>query len=100
MTHAALLAYMGRTFSEILEMKEEKGKAYATPEDAFTSLKNVAVEVGLTHERTLFTFMSKHWDVIRSFCVYHNRPSDLEERIDDMIIYLVLLRALSCPDKR
>lgn len=95
MTNKELIQFIEKTMTEIVELRKAKAAAYSGPYDAFDGVIRVAAEMGLTPEKTYFVYMSKHWDVIRQNIDNLRDFPDMEGRIDDLILYLILLKAFA-----
>jgi hypothetical protein len=95
MTNKELIAFIEKTMGEILELRKEKAAAYSGPFDAFDGVRRVAAEIGLTPEKTYLVFMTKHWDVLRENIDKLKEQPDIKSRIDDLILYLILLKAIA-----
>jgi hypothetical protein len=59
------------------------------------NFKRGAVDAGVTPEQVWVVFFNKHLDAIKYYCRHGKVLSEsLDERIDDAILYLLLLKAL------
>ena len=88
------------TMERILELNRTKGRDYAGVDDAFANFKRHATELGLTPEQIWAVYAAKHWDAVLTFCREHAEqgytPSEpIEGRIDDLILYLMLLKGMA-----
>jgi hypothetical protein len=99
MTNAEMIAYFEETFMRLVELKKEKARDYtdgADSSDAFADVEAVSIDTALDPDHILFTFASKHWIALRR-AVLDTPPAKRGEsvfsRIDDLIVYLVMLRA-------
>lgn len=83
-----------------------KGEEYARSDDQLANFKRSAEEAGITPEQVWLVFYNKHADAIKSFIAKPPTkwgavgPSEpIEGRIDDAILYLILLKGLIREDK-
>lgn len=84
-----------RTFDEIYELNRTKGRDYASDENAIGNFSRHAENLGLTPEQVWGVYASKHWDAIMTYCKRGVVQSEaIEGRIDDAILYLLLLKGL------
>lgn len=89
---------LNQTFETMRQITNSKGIEYARDEDQLANFKRGS-EVGCSPLQTNMVFLSKHMDSIKSYVKgCHNAlsaPSSepIEGRIDDAILYLVLLKA-------
>lgn len=88
------------TMSNLTKLLVVKGGEYAGTEDRLSNFKRGAALTGAHPLQVLFIYMSKHYDGIASFIRGEaaGRPLTLSEpidgRIDDLINYGILLKAL------
>lgn len=73
-----------------------KGAEYAGSDDQLANFKRLASALGIPAEKICYTFLAKHLDSIQSFL---RKPGielaePIDGRIDDAILYLVLLKGL------
>jgi hypothetical protein len=96
MTNDQLIYYFHETFNRIMDLRKLKSSDYGESEDAFATVRRLAMNAGVNPQHALFVLMCKHWDVIRKYVInpVGPRSEPVESRIDDLIVYLVLLRAL------
>lgn len=86
---------MRANFERIVEINNTKGSDYAGEADALLNFKRHAAELGLTAEQVWAVYCSKHWDAVMTYVRDGDVKSEpIEGRIDDMILYLFLLRGL------
>jgi hypothetical protein len=96
MTDGEFLQFIEDTLREIIALRQVKSVDYSDPDDAFSGLRRVAGEMEISEAKTLLVFMAKHWDTVRQ---YVNRgdgrsSEEIADRINDMILYLILLKAV------
>jgi hypothetical protein len=95
-TNAEILEYFRETFATIISLREAKSKDYGESEDALATIDRLSEMTDLTSEHAIFVLMCKHWDVLRKYAI-SQEPSvadPIASRIDDLIVYLVLMRAV------
>lgn len=82
------------TFETIARLSETKGKEYARSNDQLANFKRLS-GIGLTTYQVWAVLYGKHQDAIFHFVQTHSTLSEpIENRIDDAILYLLLLKAL------
>lgn len=82
-------------FERIKGLSGTKGKEYATDEDVHADFNEVATELGTSAEQALMTYALKHWRAIQHYVREgHVKSEPIEGRIDDLILYLILFRAM------
>lgn len=87
-------------FHEILAIREKAHVEYAQrnkleEDDAFANFKRHAKNLGLRPEQIWAVYASKHWDGIVSWIAGNETQREpIENRIDDEILYLFLLRGM------
>lgn len=83
-----------------------KGEEYArSDDDQLANFKRQAAEFGLVPEKILGIYLNKHLDSIKTY-IKHKTPDSvyalaepIEGRIDDAILYLLLLKAMVVEEK-
>lgn len=94
------LSVIRTTFVEMEALTATKGEEYAASDDQLANFKRSAEQAGITPEQVWLIFFNKHADAIRSYVKMARGtreyvPSEpIEGRIDDAILYLILLKAL------
>lgn len=87
-------------FETIRKLTATKGEEYANNEstgaaDQHVNFRRQAGELNLTPEKILGVYLNKHLDAIKSYIRTERFLSEpIESRIDDAILYLILLRGL------
>lgn len=91
---ANLMLYVFET--EIMPTREAGQKEYAHKEDnAFDNFDRLAADLGLQPEQVLWVYAMKHRDGIASYINGHkSQREDVRGRINDLIVYLMLLRGM------
>lgn len=96
MTDDEFLAYLEKNLRNIIALRRTKAMDYSDPHDAFSSVRRVAQEMELSQERAVLTYMAKHWDAIRQYVIRGDgrHSEEIEGRINDLILYLIILKAI------
>lgn len=82
-------------FHSIRKLTETKGEEYSRDEDQLANFKRMAIDAEMPMEKVWLLFFSKHMDAIKSWIKTGGTKSEsIESRIDDAILYLILLRAM------
>lgn len=82
-------------FDRVLNLNETKGKEYAGEDNALSNFYRHASQLNVSPYIVWAVYAGKHWDAIESFCRTGTTLSeDIDGRIDDLILYLLLLRGL------
>ena len=94
-------ALMGNTFGNLTKLSASKGLEYSGETDRLANFKDQAKLLGFaTPIQVLGVYLNKHLGSINKFIAGGTASSEpIEGRIDDAILYLVLLKALICEDK-
>lgn len=83
------------TLAELKALTATKGEEYTGSDDQLANFKRQAAEAGLRPEQVWLVFFNKHADSIKSFVRTERVLSEpIVGRIDDAILYLVLLKAM------
>jgi hypothetical protein len=95
MTNAELIAFFEKTAKEVIALRKAKAVDYSHNDDAFLTIRMVAEDTGLKPEQVLHIFMTKHYDAIRKYLIHPGKTTEpIEARINDLIVYLILIKAL------
>lgn len=82
-------------FKEIVALTATKGNEYAQSDDQLANFKRQSTELGVSKETVLLVFLNKHLDSIKGYVRGDTTLSEsIESRIDDSILYLLLLKAM------
>ena len=86
-------------FGSLNNLTSTKGEEYArSDDDQLANFKRQAMDLGIPMEKVLLVYLNKHMDSIRTYIKSVPFPEPLSEpiesRIDDAILYLILLRAM------
>ena len=86
------------TFSDMRELTATKGREYAGSDDQLANFKRLGKALRMAPEAILFVYLTKHLDSITTY-VRELQEDQLSEpidgRIDDAILYLILLKGLT-----
>jgi hypothetical protein len=92
---AALGTIISETFGAISKLNDTKGREYAGDGDALANFKRRGEQLDLDPLKVWGIFAGKHWDAVLSFIRHGKVLSEpIEGRIDDLILYLILLKGL------
>lgn len=83
------------TYCTLESLTDSKGKEYSRDADQLMNFKRQAAELGVSPLVVLAVYLNKHLDAVKSFIKNGREFSEpIEGRIDDAILYLILLKAL------
>lgn len=87
---------LDNTHKNLVNMTATKGEEYSRNDsDQLDNFKRQAAELGISPMMVLTVYLNKHLDAIKSFIKNGREFSEpIEGRIDDAILYLVLLKGL------
>jgi hypothetical protein len=100
MTNLEMEVLIDETFKKILELRRRKGAEYSEEDDALSNFRRDAAEHDMPMELIWRIFTGKHWDAISQYVkdivngTKRKLSEPIESRIDDMIVYLILLKAM------
>ncbi len=96
MTRDEVKSAMDKVFAECMKLREAAQKEYAHEEsNAFANFEDDARSLKISREAVLSVFANKHWRGIRAYITGHkSQREDVRGRINDMIVYLCLLRGM------
>jgi hypothetical protein len=86
------------TFKVIDAISETKGREYADNLDRLDNFKRIGEQLGTRPEKILFVYLQKHLESIRRYVREIDSETQtplsepIEGRIDDAILYLILLK--------
>lgn len=96
-----MLAIIEGTLQSILSLSESKGREYTDEHrDRLSNFKDGAADLGMQPEQILWVYASKHLASIkthiRDIATGNDRKlsEPIDGRIDDAILYLILLKCL------
>lgn len=93
-------ALLDRTVVKIKELAKIKGGEYAGGQDRLANFRRNGKALGLPMEIIWAVYAGKHWDAIQQFVQDLNtgkeriRAEPIEGRVDDLIVYLILFKAM------
>jgi len=95
-TREQMASVMETVFEECRGLRSAGQKEYAhREENAFANFERVAERLGLSREQTLLVYAEKHMDGIHSYVQGHkSQRESVKGRINDMVVYLCLLRGM------
>lgn len=88
------------TWERIVELGKKKGGEYAGDRDRLENFKRNGERLNLPMEVIWAVYAGKHWDAITQYCVdthtgtKRERMEGLSGRCDDLIVYLILFKAM------
>lgn len=91
---------MEDAFDQILSLSKLKGGEYSGDDDRLANFRRNAAALALTQEQVWAVYAAKHWDAIMQFVkdqqtgVNRERSEPIEGRVFDLIVYLLLFRAM------
>ena len=96
MNKAKIAVVMDKVFEECSFLRDAGQKEYAhKDENAFRNFESVGTALDLPREKVLLTYMLKHIDGIVAHANGHtSQREDVRGRINDVIVYLILYRAM------
>ena len=89
--------YLPEVYSRLCELSSTKGREYAGTDDVLLNFKRLAERLYLEPRQVLSVYLTKHLDAIDSWvrCGIIYSEESITGRIDDAILYLVLLRVMA-----
>jgi hypothetical protein len=96
MIKARFINLLKSQLEDLIKLTQTKGEEYARSDDQLANFKRQAAELGMAKEKVLGIFLNKHLDSIKGYIADTEKPMSepIEGRIDDAILYLVLLKAM------
>ena len=84
------------THQRLVDLTATKGREYANSDDQLANFKRLSATLGISPEAVCFVYLTKHLDSIQSHlrCPEKLLSEPIEGRIDDAILYLILLKGL------
>ena len=86
------------TFTDMRELTATKGREYAGSDDQLANFKRLGEALRMAPEAILFIYLTKHLDSITTYVrelQEHELSEPIDGRIDDAILYLILLKGLT-----
>lgn len=96
MKKSEMAEVMDQVFKECGGLREAGQQEYAhKDEEAFANFNRVAERLGIDRKAVLMVYAEKHIDGIHSFIKGHkSQREDVRGRINDVIVYMCLLRGM------
>lgn len=96
MIQAEIQKILSDSFNKCSDILKSKGKDYTNGnDDGLVNFKQIATQFKIKPDLALGIFMNKHYSAIQTYILTGQVESEpIQERITDMINYLVLLRCL------
>ena len=95
MTKEQMKEVMIKVFQECMDLRDSGHDEYAHTTDAFANFNRLAERLGLDRKSIIMVYAEKHIDGIHAFVNGHkSQREDIEGRINDVIVYLCLLRGI------
>lgn len=99
-SHQRFAELLEKTTNEIKKLSELKGGEYAGDRDRLANFRRNAQAFGLTKEQVWGVYAGKHWDAIAQYIndggsgIKRDRLESISGRADDLIVYLLLFKAM------
>lgn len=97
MLSAEFLHLLDETADNLRSLTRSKGREYAGSHDQTANFRRLGEALGMPPEAVLLVYLTKHLDSISTYVRELPEPAPSEPitgRIDDAILYLILLKAL------
>ena len=99
-SHEDFNTLLNTTIKSIIDLSKSKGGEYAGDEDRLANFTRNAKALGLKPEQVWAVYAGKHWDAIQQYVQdmatgkERERSEPIEGRADDLIVYLILFKAI------
>lgn len=99
-THAQWQTLLDASIAQINSLSKLKGGEYAGDSDRLANFRRNGAALGLPMETIWAVYAAKHWDAIQQWIVdqrlgtTRERLEPISGRIDDLLVYLLLLKAM------
>jgi hypothetical protein len=99
-SHAEYAKIVEQTVEQIHSLSTLKGGEYAGDIDRLANFRRNALNLGLNMEDVWAVYAGKHWDAIMQYVrdlregKTRTRLESIEGRMDDLIVYLILAKAM------
>ena len=99
-TNTACDALIDSAFLKIMELSKLKCGEYAGDDDRLNNFRRNARDLDTNMETVWRVYAAKHWDAIGQFIrdknngVQRGRLEPLQGRVDDLLVYLLLFKAM------
>ncbi len=100
MTNAEVEVLIKDTFDRILHLHEVKAAEYSEDSDALSNFRRNGEDMGMPMEVVWRVYAGKHWDALSQYIrdisngTRRVLSEPIESRIDDLIVYLCLFKAM------
>lgn len=92
---------MALVIKEIQYLRSAGQKEYAGGENAFGNFERLSDQLQLNRKKVLWVYLMKHIDGVVSYLNGHiSQREPVERRINDIIVYLILLRGMIQEDQQ
>lgn len=86
---------LDQTHETLVQLTKTKGEEYSRDSDQLANFKRYAADNRITPQQAWGVLFGKHSDAIQFFIQSGKQLSEpIESRIDDAILYLILLKAI------
>lgn len=90
---------LSKVATKMMDLTTSKGEEYSRDDDQFANFKRQAEEAGVSKFVVWLIFFNKHIDAVKYFVKHgHTLSESIVDRIDDAILYLMLLRGMIIED--
>ena len=99
-SHEAYQRLVKDTFDTVMRLSTLKGGEYSGDDDRLLNFRRNGAALGLPKETIWGVYAAKHWDALMQYIKDLNTGKDrqrlesLEGRCDDLIVYLLLFKAM------
>jgi hypothetical protein len=99
-THADYSRLLADTIDQIVSLSKNKGGEYAGDVDRLANFRRNGVDLDLPMEVIWRVYCAKHWDAVGQYIrdlqsgKQRTRLEPISGRVDDMIVYLILFKAM------
>jgi hypothetical protein len=99
-THERYAQLIDDTIADITKLSALKGGEYAGDQDRLANFRRNALALGMPMESVWAVYAAKHWDAVMQYVMDLNtgktreRMEPIEGRVNDLIVYLILFKAI------
>jgi hypothetical protein len=99
-THEAWSMLLDETMHEILKLSKLKGGEYAGDDDRLANFRRNAANLGVNMDTIWSVYAAKHWDALMQYIkdintgTVRDRLEPIAGRVDDLLVYLLLYKAI------
>lgn len=97
MKRTTFIALLNQTHATMAGLTNTKGQEYSrSDDDQLANFKRLAEDVGISPEAVCLVYLTKHLDSIKHHIKHPFKAlsEPIEGRIDDAILYLILMKGL------